>query len=302
MEIFNALMAGFSAAITSANLLWCLVGCALGTAVGVLPGIGPAVTVAMLLPITAKVDVTASMIFFSGIYYGAMYGGSTTSILLNTLGETASMVTAMEGNKMAKSGRAGAALATAAIGSFVAGTIATVIVTLFAPFVAEFAVKLGPPEYFMLMLLAFTTVSAVLGKSTLRGMTSLFVGLAAGCVGLDQISGQGSYTGGMPELLDGIEIVLVAVGLFAVAEVLYAALYEGRVAQVQNKLSRVHMNKRDWKRSIPAWLRGTAIGVPFGCIPAGGTEIPTFLSYAMEKNSPRATTALNLAQKVPSKA
>ncbi|MET3495009.1 tripartite tricarboxylate transporter permease [Variovorax boronicumulans] len=283
MEIFNALMAGFAAAITPVNLIWCLVGCALGTAVGVLPGIGPAVAVAMLLPITGKVDITASMIFFSGIYYGAMYGGSTTSILLNTPGETASMVTAMEGNKMAKSGRAGAALATAAIGSFVAGTIATVVVTLFAPFVAEFAVKLGPPEYFLLMLLAFTTVSAVLGKSTLRGMTALFVGLAAGCVGLDQISGQGRYTGGVPELLDGIEIVLVAVGLFAVAEVLYAVLYEGKVVEGQNKLSRVHMTKRDWKRSIPAWLRGTAIGTPFGCIPAGGTEIPTFLSYAMEK-------------------
>ncbi|MGJ7603638.1 tripartite tricarboxylate transporter permease [Variovorax sp. LT1R20] len=283
MEIFNALMAGFATAITPINLLWCLVGCALGTAVGVLPGIGPAVAVAMLLPITGKVDITASMIFFSGIYYGAMYGGSTTSILLNTPGETASMVTAMEGNKMAKSGRAGAALATAAIGSFVAGTIATVIVTLFAPFVAEFAVKLGPPEYFLLMLLAFTTVSAVLGKSTLRGMTALFVGLAAGCVGLDQISGQGRYTGGVPELLDGIEIVLVAVGLFAVAEVLYAVLYEGKVVEGQNKLSRVHMTKRDWKRSIPAWLRGTAIGTPFGCIPAGGTEIPTFLSYATEK-------------------
>ncbi|MDO9406461.1 MAG: tripartite tricarboxylate transporter permease [Polaromonas sp.] len=283
MEIFNALMAGFAAAITPANLVWCLVGCALGTAVGVLPGIGPAVAVAMLLPITAKVEVTASMIFFAGIYYGAMYGGSTTSILLNTPGETASMVTAMEGNKMAKSGRAGAALATAAIGSFVAGTIATVIVTLFAPFVAEFAVKLGPPEYFMLMLLAFTTVSAVLGKSTLRGMTALFVGLAAGCVGLDQISGQGRYTGGIPEMLDGIEIVLVAVGLFAVAEVLYAVLYEGRVVEDQNRLSRVHMTKLDWKRSIPAWLRGTAIGTPFGCIPAGGTEIPTFLSYATEK-------------------
>ncbi|MES2188786.1 MAG: tripartite tricarboxylate transporter permease [Pseudomonadota bacterium] len=287
MDIFNALMAGFATAITPANLLWCLVGCALGTAVGVLPGIGPAVAVAMLLPITSKVEVTASMIFFSGIYYGAMYGGSTTSILLNTPGETASMVTAMEGNKMAKSGRAGAALATAAIGSFVAGTIATVIVTLFAPFVADFAVKLGPPEYFLLMLLAFTTVSAVLGQSTLRGMTALFVGLAAGCVGLDQISGQGRYTGGVPELLDGIEIVLVAVGLFAVAEVLYAVLYEGKVTEEQNKLSRVHMTKRDWKRSIPAWLRGTAIGTPFGCIPAGGTEIPTFLSYAMEKKLAR---------------
>jgi putative tricarboxylic transport membrane protein len=283
MDIFNALMQGFALAITPVNLLWCLVGCALGTAVGVLPGIGPAVAVAMLLPITGKVEITASMIFFAGIYYGAMYGGSTTSILLNTPGETASMVTAMEGNKMAKSGRAGAALATAAIGSFVAGSIATVVVTLFAPFVADFAVRLGPPEYFLLMVLAFTTVSAVLGKSTLRGMTALFIGLAAGCIGLDQISGQGRYTGGIPELLDGIEIVLVAVGLFAVAEVLYAVLYEGRVVESQNKLSRVHMTGRDWKRSIPAWLRGTAIGAPFGCIPAGGTEIPTFLSYATEK-------------------
>ena len=283
MDIFNALLAGFAAAITPINLLWCLIGCALGTAVGVLPGIGPAVAVAMLLPITGKVDITASMIFFSGIYYGAMYGGSTTSILLNTPGETASMVTAMEGNKMATSGRAGAALATAAIGSFVAGTIATVVVTLFAPFVADYAVRLAAPEYFLLMLLAFTTVSAVLGKSTLRGMTALFAGLAIGCVGLDQISGQGRYTGDMPELLDGIEIVLVAVGLFAVAEVLYAVLYEGRVVEGQNKLTRVHMTKRDWKRSIPAWLRGAAIGTPFGCIPAGGTEIPTFLSYAAEK-------------------
>jgi putative tricarboxylic transport membrane protein len=283
MDILNALMGGFVSALSVSNLLWCLVGCALGTAVGVLPGIGPAVAVAMLLPITAKVDVTASMIFFAGIYYGAMYGGSTTSILLNTPGETASMVTAMEGNKMAKSGRAGAALATAAIGSFVAGTIATVIVTLFAPYVAEFAVKLGPPEYFLLMVLAFTTVSAVLGKSPLRGMVSLFIGLAVGLVGLDQISGQSRYTMGVPELLDGIEIVLVAVGLFAVAEVLYAALYEGRVSETQNRLSKVYMTRRDWKRSIPAWLRGTAIGAPFGCIPAGGTEIPTFLSYAMEK-------------------
>ena len=283
MDTLNALLQGFATAATPVNLVWAFVGCALGTAVGVLPGIGPAVAVAMLLPITAKVDVTASMIFFAGIYYGAMYGGSTTSILLNTPGETASMVTAMEGNKMAKSGRAGAALATAAIGSFVAGTIATVVVTLFAPIVAEFAVKLGPPEYFMLMVLAFTTVSAVLGKSTLRGMTALLVGLGIGCIGLDQISGQPRYTLGVPELLDGIEIVLVAVGLFAVAEVLYAAMYEGRTTETRNAMSKVYMTSRDWKRSVPAWLRGTAIGAPFGCIPAGGTEIPTFLSYATEK-------------------
>jgi putative tricarboxylic transport membrane protein len=229
------------------------------------------------------VDITASMIFFAGIYYGAMYGGSTTSILLNTPGETASMVTAMEGNRMAKSGRAGAALATAAIGSFVAGTIATVLVTLFAPVVADFAVKLGPPEYFLLMVLAFTTVSAVLGQSTLRGMTALFLGLALGLVGMDQISGQPRYTLGVPELLDGVEIVLVAVGLFAVAEVLYFAMFEGRVRETRNSMSRVYMTRRDWRRSVPAWLRATAIGAPFGCIPAGGTEIPTFLSYAVEK-------------------
>ncbi|MGZ5269635.1 MAG: tripartite tricarboxylate transporter permease [Ramlibacter sp.] len=289
MDIFNQLLGGFATAITPINLLWAFVGCVLGTAVGVLPGIGPAVAVAMLLPITAKVDITASMIFFAGIYYGAMYGGSTTSILLNTPGETASMVTAMEGNKMAKSGRAGAALATAAIGSFVAGTIATVIVTAFAPSVADFAVKLGPPEYFLLMVLAFTTVSAVLGKSTVRGMTSLFLGLAVGLVGLDQISGQARYTGGIPELLDGIEIVLVAVGLFAVAEVLYFAMYEGRETETRNPMSKVYMTRAEWKRSIPAWLRATAIGAPFGCIPAGGTEIPTFLSYAVEKKLAKGT-------------
>ena len=283
MDTFNMLMDGFGTALTLSNLLWALFGCALGTAVGVLPGIGPATTVAMLLPITAKVDITASMIFFAGIYYGAMYGGSTTSILLNTPGETASMVTAMEGNRMAKSGRAGAALATSAIGSFVAGTLATVVVTLFAPRVAEFAVRLGPPEYFMLMVLAFTTVSAVLGQSALRGMAALFIGLAAGCIGMDQISGAARYTGGKMELLDGIDIVLVAVGLFAVAEVLYAALFEGRMQESRNTMGRVHMTRRDWKRSVPAWLRGTAIGTPFGCIPAGGTEIPTFLSYAVER-------------------
>ncbi len=283
MEILNQLYQGFVIAATPVNLLWAFVGCALGTAVGVLPGIGPATAVAMLLPITTKVDATASMIFFAGIYYGAMYGGSTTSILLNTPGETATMVTAMEGNKMAKHGRAGQALATSAIGSFVAGTIATVLVTLFAPIVAEHAVKLGPPEYFMLMVLAFTTVSAVLGQSTLRGLTALFIGLAAGLIGLDQITGQARYTGGVPELLDGVEIVLVAVGLFAVAEALHAVLFEGTVVESKNSMSRVTMSKADWRRSIPAWLRGTAIGAPFGCIPAGGTEIPTFLSYATEK-------------------
>ncbi len=283
METINLLMQGFSTALSPVNLLWALAGCILGTAIGVLPGLGPAVTVAMLLPITSQVEPTASMIFFAGIYYGAMYGGSTTSILLNTPGETGSMVTALEGFKMAKSGRAGAALATAAIGSFVAGTIATVLVTLFAPIVADYAVLLGPPEYFCLMLLAFTTVSAVLGGSTLRGLTSLFLGLGMGLVGIDQITGQTRYTAGVLEFMDGIEVVLVAVGLFAIGEALYTALYEGKTVSSLNKMSRVHMTKEEWRRSWPAWLRASFIGFPFGTVPAGGSEIPTFLSYATER-------------------
>jgi putative tricarboxylic transport membrane protein len=283
MDVWNQLLGGFATAGTPINLMWAFLGCVIGTGIGVLPGIGPAVTVAMLLPITSQVEPTASMIFFAGIYYGAMYGGSTTSILLNTPGETGTMVTALEGFKMAKNGRAGAALATSAIGSFVAGTIATILVTLFAPVVAEFAIKLGPPEYFCLMLLAFTTISAVLGKSTLRGMTALFIGLAMGLVGMDQITAQVRYTAGIPEFMDGIEVVLVAVGLFAVGETLYNALYEGRSTQQLNKMSSVHMTRTEWRRSWPAWLRGTMIGFPFGTIPAGGSEIPTFLSYAAER-------------------
>jgi putative tricarboxylic transport membrane protein len=284
MDILSQLLSGFATAGTPINLLWAFAGCFIGTAIGVLPGIGPAVTVAMLLPITSQVEPTASMIFFAGIYYGAMYGGSTTSILLNTPGETGSMVTALEGFKMAKNGRAGAALATAAIGSFVAGTIATVLVTLFAPLVAHYAIKLGPPEYFCLMLLAFTTVSSVLGQSTLRGLTSLFIGLAIGLVGIDQITGSVRYSGNVPELMDGIEVVLVAVGLFAVGETLYTAMYEGRMKSNLNSMGKgVHMTRLEWKRSWPAWLRGTFIGFPFGTLPAGGSEIPTFLSYAAER-------------------
>ncbi|UXC35967.1 tripartite tricarboxylate transporter permease [Cupriavidus gilardii] len=282
MDTLNQLMNGFAVAITPLNLMWALVGCFLGTAIGVLPGIGPALTVAMLLPLTAKVEPTAALIMFAGIYYGAMYGGSTTSILMNTPGESSTMITAMEGNLMAKRGRAGPALATAAIGSFVAGTIATVLLSLFAPVAADVALQFGPGEYFMIMLLAFTTVSAVLGSSLLRGMTSLFLGLGIGLVGMDSLSGQTRYTLGIQELYDGIDIVVVAVGLFAVGEALFNAFFpqpEGTF----NKLGPVMMTRSDWRRSIPAWLRGTFIGFPFGLIPAGGAEIPTFLSYASEK-------------------
>ncbi len=283
MDVWSSLMGGFAAAATPMNLLWALLGCTIGTAVGVLPGIGPALTVAMLLPLTGQVEPTASMILFAGIYYGAMYGGSTTSILLNTPGETATMVTALEGNLMAKNGRAGAALATAAIGSFVAGTIATVLLTLFAPWLAEVALKFGPPEYFSLMVLAFVTVSSVLGASALRGMIALFIGLAVGLIGMDEISGVARYTFGIPELVDRIEVTLVAVGLFAVGEAMYFALYEGRRVEGEHKMSSLYMTKLEWKRSWPAWIRGTFIGFPFGTVPAGGTEIPTFLSYGMEK-------------------
>jgi len=283
MDVWQSLMSGFATAATPINLMWALIGCTIGTAVGVLPGIGPALTVAMLLPLTGQVEATASMILFAGIYYGAMYGGSTTSILLNTPGETASMVTAMEGNLMAKNGRAGAALATAAIGSFVAGTIATVFLTLFAPWLATFALRFGPPEYFALMVLAFITVSAVLGSSVLRGLTSLALGIAIGLIGLDEITGTARYTAGIPELVDRIEVTLIAVGLFAVGEAFFYAVYEGRVHEGRNRMTSVYMTRLEWRRSWPAWLRGTLIGFPFGTVPAGGTEIPTFLSYAAEK-------------------
>jgi len=284
MGAFDALLAGFSVAATPVNLLWCLIGVTLGTFVGVLPGVGPALTVAMLLPLTAKLDPTGALIMFAGIYYGAMFGGSTTTILLNTPGESASIVTALEGNRMAKAGRAGPALATAAIGSFVAGTIATVALTLVAPLVVELALKFGPAEYFALMVFAFTTVSAVLGTSTVRGLTSLALGLLLGLVGIDSQTGQPRFAFGIPELLDGIDVVVLAVGLFAVGEALYVAAYQRRLTGTLEKLSgSIWMSAEDWKRSWPAWLRATGIGFPFGTIPAGGSEIPTFLSYATER-------------------
>ncbi|HEX6320073.1 MAG TPA: tripartite tricarboxylate transporter permease [Burkholderiales bacterium] len=284
MGAFDALLAGFSVAATPVNLLWCLIGVTLGTFVGVLPGVGPALTVAMLLPLTAKLDPTGALIMFAGIYYGAMFGGSTTTILLNTPGESASIVTALEGNRMAKAGRAGPALATAAIGSFVAGTLATVALTLVAPLVVELALKFGPAEYFALMVFAFTTVSAVLGTSTVRGLTSLALGLLLGLVGIDSQTGQPRFAFGIPELLDGIDVVVLAVGLFAVGEALYVAAYQSRLTGTLEKLSgAIWMSAEDWKRSWPAWLRATGIGFPFGTIPAGGSEIPTFLSYATER-------------------
>ena len=284
MEVLTFLANGFSLALSLQNLLWCLVGVTLGTAVGVLPGIGPAVTVALLLPVTTKIDPSGALIMFAGIYYGAMYGGSTTSILLNTPGESATIITAMEGNQMAKRGRAGAALSTSAIGSFVAGTLTVVALTFVSPLVVDVALRFGPPEFFSLMVLAFITVSAVLGGSALRGLTALFIGLAIGLVGIDNQSGTARFAFEVPQLLDGIEVVTVAVGLFAVGETLWVASKEGRIVDAVMAMNdSIWMKAEDWKRSWKPWLRGTAIGFPFGAIPAGGAEIPTFLSYAMEK-------------------
>ena len=283
-ETLQALMNGFGVALLPVNLMWGFIGVTLGTAIGVLPGVGPALTVAMLLPLTAKLEPTGALIMFAGIYYGAMYGGSTTTILLNTPGESASIATALEGNKMAKNGRAGPALATSAIGSFVAGTIATLLLTLLAPIVVDVALKFGPTEYFALMVFAFVTVASVLGASMVRGLAMLFLGLLFGLVGIDDQTGQMRFAFGVPELMDGIDVVVLAVGLFAVGEGLYVAAYQSRVKEELERMSgSLMMSREDWKRSWPAWLRATAIGFPFGTIPAGGAEIPTFLSYALEK-------------------
>ncbi len=284
METLANLGGGFAIALTPINLLWALIGCFLGTAIGVLPGIGPALTIALLLPVTYQISATGAFILFCGTFYGAMYGGSTTSILINTPGESGSIITSLEGNKMARSGRAGPALATAAIGSFIAGTIGTVGISFFGPVVVELALRLGPAEYFSLMVFCFVTVSAVLGSSALRGLTSLFFGIFLGLIGIDLQTGQPRFTFGLPELLDGVNVVLVAVALFAVAETLHLALrWRPGQEEILPVSGRLWLSKDDWKRSIGPWFRGAALGFPFGVMPAGGTEMPTMLSYYTER-------------------
>jgi putative tricarboxylic transport membrane protein len=283
MDSLNSLLNGFGVALQPGNLLWALLGVALGTAVGILPGIGPALTVALLLPVTYTLEPVSAFILFAGIYYGAMYGGSTTSILLNTPGESASMITALEGHQMARAGRASAALATAAIGSFIAGTIGTVGLTIAAPTLARVALTFGPAEYFALMVMGFTTISAVLGETPLRGLVSLFLGLALGLVGIDLQTGQARYTFGVPPLLDGIHVVVVVVGLFAVGETLFAASRQSGENVITKVRGWTWMTRSDWSRSWKPWLRGAALGFPLGTLPTGGAEIPTFISYWLEK-------------------
>ena len=284
MESLVSLAQGFAVALQPDKLLYALIGVFLGTAVGVLPGIGPALTVALLLPVTFKLDPGGSLIMFAGLYYGGMYGGSTTAILINAPGESASLATALEGNRMAKAGRGGPALATAAIGSFVAGTLATLGLVFLAPWLVDVAVQFAPADYFALMVLAFVTVSATFGDSPLRGLTSLAAGLVLGLVGIDRLTGQSRLTFGIPELLDGVEVTTLAVGLFAVGEALYVASQRRHEPEeIEPIRGSLWMTKEDWRRSWGPWLRGTAFGFPIGALPAGGAEVPTFLSYATER-------------------
>jgi putative tricarboxylic transport membrane protein len=284
MSTFEFLLQGLGTAMQPMILLYALIGVTLGTAVGVLPGIGPALTVALLLPVTYGLDPAGSLIMFAGIYYGGMYGGSTTSILLNTPGESASIVTALEGNRMARAGRGGPALATAAIGSFVAGLLATLALAFLAPHIVKLALVFGPREYFALMMLAFVTVAAAFGESTLKGLTSLFIGLGLATIGIDGLTGQARMSFGVPQLLDGIEVTTLAVALFALGECLFvAAQTSGLHDKVEELKGSIRMTAADWRRSWPAWLRGSAIGFPIGAMPAGGADIASFLSYGTEK-------------------
>ncbi|GAA2429826.1 tripartite tricarboxylate transporter permease [Streptomyces glaucus] len=283
MDALTSLLDGFGTALTPLNLLWAAIGVLLGTAIGVLPGIGPAMAVALLLPVTYGLDPVGAFIMFAGIYYGAMFGGSTTSILLNTPGESAAVVAALEGNPMARSGRGAQALAAAAIGHFAGGTIGTVLLVALAPTVAGLAVDIGAPDYFALMVLAFVAVTSVLGASRVRGLASLLIGLTLGLVGLDGMTGQQRLTFGSLHLADGIDVVIVAVGLFAVGEALWVAAHLRRGPGEPIPVGRPWLSRGDVRRTWKAWLRGPFIGFPFGAIPAGGAEIPTFLSYVAEK-------------------
>lgn len=293
------LLDGFASVLTPVNLMYAAIGVILGTFVGMLPGIGPALTIALLLPVTTtatdQTSMIGALIMFGGIYAGAMYGGSTTSILLNTPGESNSVATAFEGYQMARRGRAKSALATAAIGSFVAGTLSVIALSLFAVPLAKVAVLFRASDDFALALLAMVSVTALMGKSLLRGMISLTFGLFLGTIGMDRLFGAQRLTlwqydwaqGFSSDLTLGISITTIIVGLFAIGESLYTSgrlhRLPTRVAPLSTKGQRGWMTREDWRRSWKPWLRGTGLGFPFGILPAGGAEIPTFMSYTIEK-------------------
>lgn len=285
MDVLGLLGDGFAGALTPANLLWVVIGCLLGTAVGVLPGLGSSMAVALLLPVTFSLDPTAAFIMFAGVYFGGLFGDSTMGILMNTPGQASAIASTFEGHKMALNGRAAQALATAAIGAFVGGMIASVLVVFLAPALASFSSSFGPAEFFALALFAFVTTSSVVTDDALKGLGSLCLGLGIAVIGVDGISGAPRFTMGVPELFDGISLVTVTVAVLALGEVIYVAclarhLKDGRMVQATG---RPWLSKRELREAAPAWLRGTAIGLPFGVVPAGGSEIPTFLAFGLEK-------------------
>ena len=284
--LLDQLAVGFGAALAPANLLLGLVGVTLGTAIGVLPGLGPALTISMLLPLTFGLPPVGAFILFGGIYYGAMYGGSTTSILVRMPGEASSVMTALDGFEMTRQGRAGAALATAAVGSFVAGTFATAMLMLLAPALVEVALGFGPAEYCALMLFALTALGGLSGDSRAKGAFAIFLGLALGTVGIDGQTGQPRFTFGVQGLLGGMNVVVVTVGLFAVGEVFwYAATRKSAGPARAAVAGPVRMTREEWRRSWPAWTRGTLIGFFTGILPGAGATVASFLAYAAERRA-----------------
>ncbi|ABR89747.1 TctA subunit of the tripartite tricarboxylate transport(TTT) family [Janthinobacterium sp. Marseille] len=283
MELFANLALGFDTAMSLQNLAYCLAGVFLGTAVGVLPGLGPVATIAMLLPATFALPPISALIMLAGIYYGAQYGGSTTAILVNLPGESSSVVTAIDGYQMARQGRAGKALATAAIGSFFAGTVATILLALFAPPLADLALKFGPAEYFSLMVLGLVASVVLASGSLLNAIGMVILGLLLGLVGSDVNSGAARYTFDLPELADGINFVIVAMGMFGIGEIIRNLEHEETRSLVMKKVSGLMLTKDDFKRIIAPILRGTALGSALGILPGGGAMLASFAAYSIEK-------------------
>jgi putative tricarboxylic transport membrane protein len=291
MGLFDNLLLGFSIALTPFNLLMALAGVALGTFIGALPGIGPVSGVALLLPLTFGMNPTSAIIMLAALYYGSQYGGTITSVLINTPGESASVVTCIDGYQMALKGRAGPALGIAAIGSFVAGTFGVVMLMLMSPTLARWALSFGPPETFALMLLGLTTVTGLTGENAVKGYISMLFGLMLSMVGFDIISGDPRYTFGINEMLDGVDFLPVAIGLFGMGEVLVGAenVTDMRILQARYGLRDVWPTAADWVRTRWTLVRGSVLGFFIGILPGAGSTIASFLAYAVEKKiSPRA--------------
>jgi len=285
MDTLQLLADGFAGALTLENLMWVVVGCLLGTAVGVMPGLGSSMAVALLLPVTFALEPTAAFIMFSGVYFGGLFGDSTMGILMNTPGQASAIASTFEGHKMALNGRAAQALATAAIGAFIGGFIASIVVVFMAPLLADFSTRFGPAEFFALAVFAFAATSSVVTDNAVKGLASLFIGLGIAVVGVDGVSGAPRFTLDSPFLFDGISLVTVTVAILALGEVIYVACLERHVkgGNLIKPTGRPWLSRKDLREAAPAWARGTAIGLPFGVVPAGGSEIPTFLAYGLEK-------------------